>query len=91
MNRRALLLAGADDHNRPSECQQMAAGAKGRSARVAVHVYPGAPHDFDHPSRRYQIRNGYAFSVDGWGRVHTGSHPAARADALRRLPDWLKR
>ena len=38
-----LLVAGADDHNRPSECQQMAAGARGRSARVSVHVYPGAP------------------------------------------------
>lgn len=86
-----LLLAGADDHNRPSECQQMAAGAKGRSAHVAVRVYPGAPHDFDHPSRRLQARTGYAFSVDGSGRVHTGSHPAARADALRRVPDWLKR
>jgi dienelactone hydrolase len=86
-----LLLAGADDHNRPSECQQMATGARGRSARVRVHVYPGAPHDFDHPSRRLQARTGYAFSVDGSGRVHTGSHPSARADALRRLPDWLKR
>jgi len=86
-----LLLAGADDHNRSSDCQQMAAGAKGRSARVSVHVYPGAPHDFDHPSRRLQARTGYAFSVDGSGRVHTGSHPAARADALRRVLDWLKR
>lgn len=86
-----LLLGGADDQSRPSECQQMVAGAKGRSARAAVHVYPGAFHDFDHPSRKVQVRSGYAFSNDGSGRVHTGSNPAARADALRRVPEWLKR
>ena len=69
----------------------MVAGAKGRSARVVIHVYPGAYHDFDHPNRRLQVRTGYAFSADGSGRVHTGTHPAARADALKRVPEWLKR
>ena len=51
----------------------MVAGAKGRSARVVVHVYPGAHHDFDHPSRTLQVRTGYAFSADGTGRVHSGT------------------
>ena len=65
-------------------------GTKGRSARVVIHVYPGAHHDFDHPSRRVQPRTGYAFSADGSGRVHTGTNPSARVDALRRVPEWLK-
>jgi dienelactone hydrolase len=86
-----VLVGGADDQNRPAECQQMVAGAKGRSARAVIQVYPGAYHDFDHPSRRLQARSGYAFSTDGSGRVHTGTNPAARADALRRVPEWLKR
>ena len=86
-----LLVAGADDQNVPAECQQMVAGTKGRSARVVIHVYPGAHHDFDHPSRRVQPRTGYAFSADGSGRVHTGTNPSARVDALRRVPEWLKR
>lgn len=86
-----LLLAGADDHSRPADCIQMVAGAKGRSARAVTHVYAGAHHDFDHPSRRLQARTGHAFSADGTGRVHTGMHAAARADALRRVPEWLKR
>ena len=63
----------------------------GRSAKVAIHVYAGAYHDFDHPSRRLQVRSGSAFSADGSGRVSTGTDPAARADALKRVPEWLKR
>ena len=86
-----VLLAGADDHASAATCQQMVAGARGRSARILLHVYPGAHHDFDHPSRRLQVRTGYAFSNDGSGRVRSGTHPAARADALKRVPEWFKR
>ncbi len=86
-----LLIGGADDQTRPADCQQMAAGAKGRSARVALQVYPGAHHEFDHPNLKLQVRTGQAFSADGTGRVHSGTNPAARADARRRVPEWLKR
>lgn len=86
-----ILIGGADDQVTPKACQQMVAGAKGRSARVVLHVYPGAYHDFDHPNRRIQVRSGLAFSADGSGRVHTGTDPAARADSLKRVPEWLKR
>ena len=86
-----VLVGAADDQIRPADCQQMVAGAKGRSARAVIHVYQGAYHDFDHPSRRVQARSGYAFSADSSGRVHTGTNPSARADALRRVPEWLKR
>jgi len=54
-------------------------------------VYPGAYHDFDHPNRAVQVRTGYAFSTDASGRVHTGTNPQARADALKRVPEWLAR
>jgi dienelactone hydrolase len=86
-----ILIGSLDDWNSARECEQMVAGARGRSARIALVVYPGAFHDFDHPHRLLQQRTGYAFSVDGTGRVHTGTNPAARADALRRVPQWLAR
>jgi dienelactone hydrolase len=69
----------------------MIAGARGRSARATIVVYPGAHHGFDLPSRAVQMHTGYAFSVDGSGRVHTGINPNARADAFKRVPHWLER
>lgn len=86
-----LLIGSADDWSSPALCRQMVAGTRNRSAAVTIHVYPGALHDFDHPNRPMQTRTGYAFSVDGTGRVHTGTHPAARTDALKRVPAWLSR
>jgi dienelactone hydrolase len=86
-----ILIGRADDQASAAVCQHMVAGARGRSARVAIHVYPGTYHDFDHPNRAVQVRTGLAFSVDGSGRVHTGTNPAARADALKRVPEWLAR
>ncbi len=84
-----ILIGRADDQVAAATCEQMVAGARGRSARVVIRVYPRAYHDFDHPNRAVQVRTGYAFSVDGSGRVHTGTNPAARADALKRVPEWL--
>ena len=86
-----ILIGRADDQASATACQQMVAGARGRSARVVLHVYPGAHHDFDHPNRSLRVRTGQAFSIDGSGRVHSGTDPAARADALKRVPEWLKR
>jgi len=84
-----ILIGRADDQASAVVCQKMVAGARGRSARVEIHVYPGAPHDFDHPNRPLQVRTGLAYSVDGSGRVHSGTNSAARADALKRVPEWL--
>jgi len=86
-----ILIGRADDQASAAICQQMVAGARGRSARVEIHVYPGAHHDFDHPNRPLQLRTGLAFSADGSGRVHSGTNPAARADALKRVPEWFSR
>jgi dienelactone hydrolase len=35
------------------------------------------------------VRTGLAFSVDNSGRAHSGTNPAARADALKRVPEWF--
>jgi dienelactone hydrolase len=86
-----ILIGRADDQASAATCQQMVAGARGRSARVEIRVYPGAHHDFDHPARPLQTRTGLAFSVDGTGHVHSGTNPAARADALKRVPAWFER
>ena len=86
-----ILIGNADDVVSSRACEQMVAGSRGRSARVKIVVYPGAYHDFDHPNRAIQQRSGYTFSTDGTGKVHTGTNAAARADALRRVPQWLAR
>ena len=84
-----ILIGRADEMTSAAICQQMVAGARGRSARVEIRVYPNAHHDFDHPNRPLQERTGFAFSVDGSGRVRTGTDHAARADALKRVPAWF--
>jgi dienelactone hydrolase len=86
-----ILIGSADDVVSSRACEQMVNGSRGRSARVQIVVYPGAYHDFDHPNRALQVRSGYTFSTDGTGKVHSGTNPAARADALRRVPQWLAR
>ncbi len=86
-----ILIGAADDWTPAKACQQMVAGARGRSAGTSIVVYPASYHDFDHPDRPLQVRSGYAYAADRSGRVHTGTNAAARADALKRVPQWLAR
>ena len=86
-----ILIGAADDQTSAQICQRMVAGARGRSAGTSIVVYPGTYHDFDHPNRPLQVRTGYAFAVDSSGKIHSGTNPAARADALKRVPQWLAR
>jgi dienelactone hydrolase len=83
-----LLLGSADDWMPATFCEQMVAGARGRSAGATVVVYPGAHHDFDHPGLPF---GQLAFTSDGSGRAHVGTDPRARSDALERVPTWLAR
>ena len=69
----------------------MVAGARGRSARASLIVYPGAYHEFDRPDYPVRELSGLAYTADGSGRAHVGTNPAARADALKRVPEWLMR
>ena len=86
-----ILIGGADDWTPASTCQQMVAGAKGRSARAEIIVYPGAHHEFDRDAAPLRLRTGLAHSADPAGRAHRGTDPAARADAFKRVPQWLAR
>jgi dienelactone hydrolase len=86
-----VLIGSADDWKLASTCQQMVAGARGRSAHVEIVVYPGAHHEFDRANSPVRERTGLAHAPDPAGRVHSGTNPAARADALKRVPQWLAR
>ncbi len=66
-----------------------AARARGEPAEIVV--YPGAVHDFDHPSLKHREREGVAFSAHGDGKARVGTDPQARADALERVPRFLAR
>ena len=86
-----ILIGAADDWTPADACQRMVAEARQRSALVSLVSFPGAYHGFDHPDMKLRVRTGMAFSADGSGRVHLGTDPAARAEAIRRVPEWLKR
>jgi dienelactone hydrolase len=86
-----ILIGSADDWTLATPCQQMVAGARGRSAHVQIIVYPGAHHEFDRANSPVRLRTGLVNTVDPSGRAHGGTNPTARSDALRRVPQWLAR
>jgi dienelactone hydrolase len=84
-----LLLIGADDDwTPPGPCLTLVSGARGNPARVEIKTYPGAYHSFDHPDQKVRQVTGLALAKGG--RAHIGTNPAARADAIRRVPEWFK-
>jgi dienelactone hydrolase len=86
-----LILIGADDWAPASTCQQMVAGARGRSARAEIMVYPGAHHGFDRANTPVLLDTGRTRSADPSGKAHRGINPAPRTDALKRVSKWLAR
>jgi dienelactone hydrolase len=86
-----ILIGSADDWTLASTCQQMVAGARGRSAHVQFVIYPEAHHEFDRANTPVTLRTGLVNTVDPSGRAHGGTNPAARADAFKRVPQWLAR
>jgi dienelactone hydrolase len=86
-----ILIGRADDWTPATACEQMVAGAKGRSARASLMVYPNAYHEFDRPDYPLRELTGLANTTDGSGKAHVGTNAAARADALTRVPEWLTR
>lgn len=81
-----LLIGDADDWTPAHPCRALAAAG---GPRVSFVEYPGAYHGFDAPGETVRLRTGLAFSVRGDGTAHVGTNPAARADALRRVPAFL--
>ena len=85
-----LVLMGADDVWTPlAPCQDFIARALARGAPIETQVYPGALHGFDAPNQprrelpNYVTRQGVIPII--------GTEPAARADALQRVPAFLAR
>ena len=86
-----ILIGAADDWTPAEPCRALAAAAKAAHEPVSITVYPGAYHDFDHPGLAVRTKDDLAYTADGSGTAHTGTDPAARADALTRVPEFLAR
>jgi len=86
-----ILVGRADDWAPASACEQMVAGARGRSAGATLVVYPNAVHDFDRQNLPRQERTGIANVPNPGGRVHIGTDAEAREDAFKRVPEWFAR
>lgn len=84
-----VLIGAADDWTPARPCEALAVAAKARGEPVEIVTYPGAYHDFDAPDRPVREVRGLAYTADGGGVAHTGTDPAARADALARVPGYL--
>jgi dienelactone hydrolase len=84
-----LLIGASDDVSSPPACRQMVDGARGRSALARIVVYPGAAHDFDRANLPVHAIAGADAGVPERG--HLGGDPDARADAQKRVAEWLAR
>jgi dienelactone hydrolase len=87
-----LILVGAlDDWTPARHCEQMVAGARKRSAQAVIVKYKSAHHGFDTENLPLRQQRDVAFAPDPAGRVTVGTNAEARADALKRVPQWLSR
>ncbi len=81
-----ILIGGADDWTPPGPCIRLA-----KRWGIRIRVYKGAYHGFDSPRSRPRVRRGMAYSADGSGTVHVGTHPGARRKAIRDVMSALPR
>jgi dienelactone hydrolase len=86
-----VLIGEADDWTPAAACTEMMQEALGRSAQIEIITYPGAYHAFDRDGLPVRERTGLAYTADGGGRAHIGTHPQAREDAIRRTLEWIAR
>jgi dienelactone hydrolase len=84
-----LLIGEADTWTPAGPCRQLVKAAIDAGQPAAIISYPGATHDFDHPSLTMTKRTGLAFTGDNTGEAMVGTDPAARDDAIRRVPQFL--
>ena len=85
-----ILIGAADDWTSPAKCEQMVAGARGRSARISIVVYPGAYHDFDRANFPLHAIGGTS-DAGLPEKGHVGTDAEARADSQKRVAEWLAR
>jgi dienelactone hydrolase len=85
-----LILQGAADVWTPlAPCRAFASAAAERGVPVELTVYPGAHHDFDAPNQPRRELPDYVTRAGVVPIIATD--PAARADALQRVPAFLAR
>jgi len=83
-----LVLIGERDNWTPvTPCKALVDGAVGRGSKVEMRIYPDAYHDFDWPNK--QLGELPAYRTSSGVVPITGMNPAARADALERVPKFL--
>lgn len=81
-----LLVGEADDWTPAPPCLTLAMRSGGC---LEAHAYPGAHHDFDAPDLPQRVLRGVGGTSSGTATI--GTNPAARDDALRRVPEFLAR
>jgi dienelactone hydrolase len=85
-----IILFGADDDWIPAEpCRNLADAAAKRGEAMEFVAYPGAYHGFDAPDVPVRIVRGLARAPSG--SAHVGTNNAARADAIVRVPEFLRK
>ena len=84
-----LLLQGASDTwTQAAPCQRFVENAVARGARINMQIYPGAYHAFDATNIPLQL---LPVQTRPGTLPYVGSDPAARRDALERVPAFLAR
>ncbi len=83
-----VLIGAADDWTSPAACPGFAEAAAKRGEDVTLHMYPGAYHAFDSPTPGVRVQTGLATAPGG--TAHVGQNPEARADAIVRVPAFLR-
>lgn len=85
-----LILQGeADDWTPAGPCRTLVERAAGSPNPIELQLYEGAYHAFDDPNTPVRIRSDVPRGARGG--VHLGTDPAARADALVRVLEFLAR
>jgi dienelactone hydrolase len=83
-----LVLNGLEDVWTPAApCRDLIATAAASHSPAEIVIYPNAVHDFDWPGMKV-VRHIEYTTRDGIVPIQ-GEDPAAHADALKRVPDFL--
>lgn len=80
-----IIMGAADDWTPPGPCRDLAAQWK-----ADLVLYEGAYHGFDAPASKIRIRKGLAYTANGNGLAHVGTHPEARTKAIAEVLAALK-
>ncbi|MFT5449150.1 MAG: dienelactone hydrolase [Gammaproteobacteria bacterium] len=80
-----IIIGRADDWTPAEPCVDLA-----KLWRADIVLYDDAYHSFDTPNSPVRIRRGMAYSKNGDGVVHVGTHVAARTAAIKEVLQMLK-